>query len=153
MVHQVGVARGPMRVTVRAMYRQHAGPPPPDPFAAGEKNARACGYLQLGSVGMTALSVTLFVLQVRTSPGFAFVSADTRDSLLLYALGYVLVAGLWAAINAWGLSRRSRLAHYSSFVFGIAQLFTCFGTMFGIGLIFLLSKPEMKGYYDARIGS
>ncbi len=65
----------------------------------------------------------------------------------------MVVGVVWAGLNAWGLRRRVRLAHYSSYVFAVAQILTCFGFVFGAGLFFLLLKPEMRGYYDARIDS
>ncbi len=107
--------------------------------------------MQLGSVAMTAFTVGLFALQMNTEGTFRFFSSETKHTLVLYGVLYVLVGAVWAGLNAWGLRRRVRLAHWSSYVFAAAQILTCFGTVFGAGLFFLLSKREMRGYYDARI--
>lgn len=131
------------------MYRAHAGPPPPDPYEPARQNARSCGYIQLGTVGMNTL--TLVLLAVQQGPTlFPHLSGDTKAMVLFGAIAYVLFAGAWAAINAFGLFRRSKLAHWSSVGFAIFTIVTCVGFAFGLGLLFLLFKPEMKGYYDAR---
>lgn len=136
------------------MYRQHAGPPPPDPFEAADNNAKACGHVQLGAVGMSALSVGLVAMQMVTKGGsWEFLSTDTKHTIITYGAYWIVAGGIWAGLNAWGLRRRVRLAHYSSYLFAVAMLLSCFGTVFGAGLFFLLGKKEMKGYYDARIGS
>jgi len=102
---------------------------------------------------MIALSVLLAGLQLAPSKNLAFMATETKSTILLCAIGYVVVIGAWAALNAWGLRRRSRLAHWSSCAFAVVQIASCFGWVFGVGLFFLLFKKEMKGHYDARIES
>lgn len=132
------------------MYREHAGPPPPDPYAAARKNAQSCAYMQLGVVAVNTITIVLVTLQLGPQKFLQHLSDETKTAMLLGAVGYVLFTAAWAGLNAFGLLRRSKLAHWSSVAFGIFTIFSCFSWMFGAGLIFLLFKKEMKGYYDAR---
>ena len=132
------------------MYRENVGPKPPDPWAAADQNAKTMGWVQLGAIGMQAFSLVLVVMQLGPGKQLAFMSGDTKLTVLLSLVGYLVAMGAWAALNAWGLRKRSRIAHWSSFVFAISQILVCFGWVFGVGLLFLLFKKEMQGYYDER---
>jgi hypothetical protein len=138
------------------MYREHAGPPPPDPYEAGRQNARNCGLMQLGTAAMNVLTLGGIVLRLPTMklpPNLhldpADVSAFTHTALLSVVI-YMVVMGVWAAINFWGLQRRSKLAYVSSFGFGLVSIFSCLPALFGVVLIVLLLKREMKGYFGPR---
>jgi len=132
------------------MYREHAGPPPPDPYEPARQNARTCGYMQLGIAAVNTFTIVMVSLQLAPQKLLHGLSDETKTTILLAAVGYLLFTGAWAGINAFGLSRRSKLAHWSSVGFAIFTIFSCFSWVFGAGLLFLLFKKEMKGYYDAR---
>lgn len=130
------------------MYRENVGPKPPDPWAAADQNAKTMGWVQIGAIGLQAFSFVLMVIQL--GPNKHFGSGETKLTILLGLVCYLVVMGGWGALNAFGLRKRSRIAHWSSFVFALTQIVSCFGTVFGIGLMFLLFKKEMQGYYDER---
>lgn len=138
------------------MYRQHAGPPPPDPYEAGRQNARNCGYMQLGIAGMNVLTLAGICVQLGGSKLPAQLGWDPvevsafKSSALVGVVVYLVVTGLWAGLNAWGLGKRSKVAYASSIGFAIAMILSCFPMMFGAGLLFLLFKREMKGYFGPR---
>lgn len=135
------------------MYRENVGPKPPDPWAAADQNAKTMGWVQLGSVGMESLSLILLVIQFAPGKQLPFMSSDMKLTILLSMVGYIVFLGAWAGLNAWGLRKRSKIAHWSSFLFALCQIVLCFGAVFGFGLMFLLFKREMKGYYDERPSS
>lgn len=138
------------------MYREHAGPPPPDAYEPARQNARNCGYVQLGIVAMTAFTLATTGLQLSGSTLPAQLGVDPSDVsaakgwALLGAAAYIVILGAWGGLNCWGLLRRSKLAYVSSIGFAIVTILSCFSAVFGAGLLFLLFKREMKGYFDAR---
>ena len=141
------------------MYRENVGPPPPDPYEPGRQNARNCGLTQLGLAAMNLLSLGGLSVQMGTMklpPELhldpAGVSAF-RHGIVYGLMGYVLVMATWAALNYWGLNRRSKLAYVSSIGFAFVSIFSCFSALFGGALLYLLFKREMKGYFDARPSS
>lgn len=133
------------------MYREHAGPSAPSPWAAADQNAKTIGWIQIGCVGMQLFSLLIVVLQFGAGKQLSFMDVETKATILLVSFATLVAMGAWAALNAWGMRRRSRLAHVSSILFAIAQILTCFGWVFGAGLLVLLFKKEMKGYYDKRV--
>jgi hypothetical protein len=132
------------------MYRENVGPKPPDPWASAEQNAKTMGWIQIGSVGLQAFSLLLMLMQFGPGMQLAFMSGEAKLWTLLGIVGYLAFMGAWAGLNAWGLRKRSKIAHWSTFVFAVSQILCCFGWVFGAGLMFLLFKREMKGYYDVR---
>ena len=105
---------------------------------------------------MNVLTLTTLWLQMSRSTLPAQLRLDPSDVsdfktwALLGTVGYVLFMTAWAGLNYWGLVRRSKVAYVSSIGFAIATILSCFPAMFGAGLLFILFKREMKGYFDAR---
>jgi len=138
------------------MYREHAGPPPPDPYEPGRQNARNCGLMQLGTVAMAVISMGGACVQLgpmRLPPNLPLDPADVsafKHGAILGLIVYLVVMALWATLNYVGLNKRSKLAYVSSIGFGVVSILSCFSTLFGAMLLYLLFKREMKGYFDAR---
>ncbi len=135
------------------MYREHAGPPPPDPLDAVRQTVKNCGYLQIG-VGVTNV-VTMLIVFLRVGftkiPGGLGVSssdvAEWRLIAIIAAVTYCLVFLGWGGLNAWGLGRRSKVARWSSIAFAIASITTCCSWMFGAVLLMFLFKSDVKAYF------
>ncbi|AKU99284.1 hypothetical protein AKJ09_05948 [Labilithrix luteola] len=141
------------------MYREHAGPPPPDPLEKARQNARTCGLIQLGTAVTTLVTLSSLALQLATSTvprrmGIdPVVYAEFKTTALLVGLAWSAVQGAWAGINHWGLQRRSKAAFVSSVLFALTNVFTCFTSIFGGILLYFLFRREMKDWFASRIGT
>jgi hypothetical protein len=138
------------------MYREHAGPPPPDPYEPARQNALNCGYMQLGMAATNVITLASLCLQLGPSRLPIQLGLDpsevsaAKTSALVAAVLYVLVMAAWAGLNFVGLKKRLKVAYVSSIAFAIATVLSCFPLIFGVVLLLLLFKREMKGYFDAR---
>jgi hypothetical protein len=137
-----------------SMYRQNAAPPPPDPKEVARQAVKNCAMIQVGIAVLHVVTLSLIASRV----GFFKLPANTgiptelfnewRTTALLAAVAYVVVFGAWAALNAWGLGKRSRVARWSSIAFAIATVVTCCSWPFGGFLLFMLLKKDVKAYFD-----
>jgi hypothetical protein len=139
-------------------YRNNAAPPPPDPLEEARKNARHIGYLQLFMAVLNAVNVlTIFTtfMRIGRSPALEQLEidpaqiADIRMQFLYVTGPYVLLMLAWAGLNYMLLGKRGKAAFYSSILYAIASLASCFGIVMVIVLFVLLFKKEMKDYFTA----
>lgn len=140
---------------LESMYRQNAPPPPPDQRALAAQAVKNCANIQLAIAALNLVSVVLLV------PYFWFyklpeqfqVGADIQHQVRNYAFGgafaYVLIFAVWAAVNAWGLKKRSKVARISSLAFALAIIMTCCAAPFGGFLLYLLFRRDVKEHFDA----
>ena len=58
------------------------------------------------------------------------------------------VGGLWAVLNARGLKAMAPWARYSSIVYGIVTVLLCIYMPFGLFLIFILTRGDVKELFS-----
>jgi hypothetical protein len=136
------------------MYRENAPPPAPDPREAARQAVTNCVHIQLAIAALNAVTLVLLTIQ------FAFyrlpaqlnvpleAQHEVRTYVLAAAVGYVVIFGAWAGLNAWGLRQRSKLAHWSSIAFAAATVMSCCASLFGGFLLYLLLRRDVKSYFD-----
>ena len=136
-----------------AMYRQNALPPPPDPKEVARQAAKNCAMIQIGIAVMHTITLSLLVLHFAfyKPPAQLGIPTDLvhewRLAAFVGAIGYVALFGSWGALNAWGLGKRSRVAHWSSILFAAATMATCCAAPFGGFLLFLLLRKDVKAHF------
>lgn len=112
--------------------------------------------MQLGIAAMNTLTLAGLTLQLggsRLPVQLGLDPAEVSEAKGVALVGvilYVVVMAAWAGLNYWGLNKRSKIAYASSVGFALVTILSCFPWIFGAGLVFLLFKREMKGYFDTR---
>ena len=135
------------------MFRTNAAPPAPDPLEAARKAVKTCAQVQLG-IACTHL-VTFALLGSRLvfykpRPPLHVSAAllhQLRVGGLWFGIAYVALFAGWAALNAWGLGRKSKVAHWSSIAFAGATIATCCAAPIGGVLLYVLLRRDMKSYF------
>jgi len=137
------------------MYRE--GPPPPDPHASAKQSVNTASGLQIGMAISSAVQFLLVLFQLtvgmRIPPQARSALREVGTWALVLGIAWVLLGAGWGLLNARGLKQHRRWARYSSIAFGLFSLPSCCTTAFGVFLLFLMFKPEVKTFFasdDAR---
>ncbi|MDB4938490.1 MAG: hypothetical protein JWP87_5462 [Labilithrix sp.] len=136
------------------MYRENVAPPPPVPQDAARQAVKSCAQMQIGVAVLHVISLVLLVARFGfyKPPSGLNVSTDLitewRMTALVAGIAYVVVFAAWAAVNAWGLGKRSKAARWSSIGFAAATMATCCAWPFGGFLLYMLLRRDVKGYFE-----